>query len=138
MAKRADRIWEQVELSNGKQLTRAALIMFLAIEDTKRACPPNVDLITAVWRRYCASNLTELEWTRAAFNRNDADANAARAVRELHKDLGLVDYAPTLRIPPTMHYLVAEIRELVTAPMAVDQFIAYCRNTYERVSKLAD
>lgn len=129
------RLWDTFEL-DGYEISYAAAMMMLALDDLKNARSIDVHYAVAVWRRYCASNLTEREWGRKAWRRGDADKHGARALRELSEGLNLVSHG---RIHPTSHHLVAKVRERFAAAMLIPEFIRYATATYEKKSgKFAD
>lgn len=132
MPAKISKLWETIELDAVRQISRAGALMLLALDDLSRLRELQADFAIGVWRRYCASNLTEQEWIRAAWPRRDADSNGMRALRELHEALHVASHG---RIHPTAHHLLARLRELHRPPMPVTEFIDYCFETGNRVKK---
>ena len=133
MAKKIGKLWAEVELDESRRISHAGLLMMLALDEVRNAREITPDLCIAVWRRYCASNLTEAEWVRAAWNRQDANTNGMRALRELSEAVHVASYG---RINPTQHHLVDKHRGNYAAAMPVPEFITYCKSTYARRGKL--
>lgn len=125
---RIKRLWSTIRLDDVHRITHGAVLMLFALDDLARVRCLEAAGAVAVWRRYLASNLDELEWSRKGWRRRDADRNAARALRELADDVAMIRHG---RIIPTRHHLLASLRERYAAAMPVAEFIAHCTSTYE-------
>lgn len=132
MAGKISKLWETIELDAARQISRAGALMLLALDDLRNVRELSADFAIGVWRRYCAANLTGQEWAGAAWCRQDADQNGKRALRELSEALHVADYG---RVNPTAHHLLARLREIHAPAMPVQEFIDYCFETGNRVSK---
>lgn len=132
------RVWDEFETPGGVTMSHAAAFMLLTLHDTRKSyTAPDETALINLWRRYAASNLSDREWSRAAWIKNDAGLHAQRAVRELHQALNLVDYFDgRLRIPPFVlgGDLVSHLRDKFAAKMPGKAFANYCISTYERVT----
>lgn len=128
------RLWDPRLLDDLREISHSGALMLLALDDVKQRRDVTPDFCVKVWRRYCASNLTDLEWQRCAWDRQDCGANGVRTLTELAK----VGVARNGRVDPTAHHFIARLRTEYAEAMPVPEFVKFCINTYERVTGKID